>query len=100
MVGKHKNWHKEWSRKGSFLVHTSGLRLEVIEGDGFADIETDDASLAMANDGSLQIDFDGAQRAVTPGQSVVLYADDICLGGAVIARTDAPCPDALTEAAA
>lgn len=54
----------------------------------------------VQDDGSLQIDFDDAQRAVTPGQSVVLYADDICLGGAVIARTDAPCPDALTEAAA
>ena len=47
MSGKHKNWHKEWSREGSFLVHTSGLRLEVIEGDGFTDIETDDASLAI-----------------------------------------------------
>ena len=45
MSGKHKNWHREWSREGSFLVHTSGLRLEVIEGDGFTDIETDDASL-------------------------------------------------------
>lgn len=47
MGGKHKNWHKEWSREGSFLVHTSGLRLVVIDGDGFTDIETDDASLAI-----------------------------------------------------
>ena len=47
MTGKHHKWHKEWSREGSFLVHTSGLRLEVIEGDGFTDIETDDASLAI-----------------------------------------------------
>ena len=39
MTGKHHKWHKEWSREGSFLVHTSGLRLEVIEGDGFTDIE-------------------------------------------------------------
>ena len=47
MGGKHKNWHKEWSRDGSFLVHTSGLRLQVIPGDGFTDFETDDASMAI-----------------------------------------------------
>jgi len=38
---------------------------------------------------SLEIHFDTAQRAVTPGQSVVLYDGDTCLGGAVIAATDA-----------
>lgn len=51
-------------------------------------------------DGSLQVRFDDPQRAVTPGQSVVLYADAVCLGGAVIARTDAPRPHALPEVAA
>jgi tRNA-specific 2-thiouridylase len=34
--------------------------------------------------------FDEPQRAVTPGQSLVLYADEVCLGGAIIAETDAP----------
>ena len=38
----------------------------------------------------LEVRFDEPQRAVTPGQSVVFYADEACLGGAVIAGTDAP----------
>ncbi|KAF1685568.1 tRNA 2-thiouridine(34) synthase MnmA [Pseudoxanthomonas broegbernensis] len=43
-------------------------------------------------DGSLTVRFERAQRAATPGQSLVLYDGDACLGGAVIESTDAPVP--------
>ena len=46
-------------------------------------------TVSVAGDGSVSVRFEAAQRAVTPGQSVVLYQDDECLGGAVILRTDA-----------
>ncbi len=37
----------------------------------------------------LEVRFAQPQRAVTPGQSVVLYQDEVCLGGAIIDATDA-----------
>ena len=39
--------------------------------------------------GSLELEFESPQWAVTPGQSAVLYDGEVCLGGAVIAASDA-----------
>ncbi|MBB6673893.1 tRNA 2-thiouridine(34) synthase MnmA [Cohnella nanjingensis] len=37
-------------------------------------------------DGSWRVDFDVPQKAVTPGQAVVFYDGDTCLGGGTIER--------------
>lgn len=45
MTGKHHNWHKAWRRDGASLVHISGLRFDVVRGDGYTDILADKTTL-------------------------------------------------------
>lgn len=44
------------------------------------------ATLRLTGDDQIRIDFDQPQAAVTPGQSAVFYAGEVCLGGAIIDR--------------
>ena len=47
----------------------------------------------------MQLKFQRAQRAVTPGQSVVLYDGDVCLGGGIIEAMNTPPMDTQTKMA-
>jgi tRNA-specific 2-thiouridylase len=52
--------------------------------------QADQACSVQICDNACIVEFDTQQRAVTPGQSVVFYRDEECLGGSIINATDAP----------
>ena len=46
-------------------------------------------TVAPVGEGRMRVTFETPQRAVTPGQSVVFYRDEECLGGGIIDLTGA-----------
>ncbi len=46
--------------------------------------------IEQINEDCIQLKFRQDQRAVTPGQSVVLYDGDVCLGGGIIETMNTP----------
>jgi len=46
--------------------------------------QSDQSCLVTKTETGWRLNFDEPQRAVTPGQSVVLYQDDYCFGGGII----------------
>ena len=59
--------------------------------------QPDQACVLTRSPESLSVRFESPQRALTPGQSVVLYAGEECLGGGVIQRAVAAArADAVT----
>ena len=43
-------------------------------------------TITVQADGHLHAKFDAPVRAITPGQSIVLYDGEVCLGGGVISE--------------
>ena len=46
--------------------------------------------IGQINDDRMLLEFQQPQRAVTPGQSVVLYDGEVCLGGGIIETMNTP----------
>ncbi|NAP00371.1 tRNA 2-thiouridine(34) synthase MnmA, partial [Halomonas sp. MG34] len=41
-------------------------------------------TVSLLDDGKVTVDFAEMERAVTPGQAVVFYDGEVCLGGGTI----------------
>lgn len=66
-----------WINQAPALPYRASAKIRYRQADQVCMIEPLD-------DLQCQVTFEEPQRAVTPGQSIVFYQDDICLGGGII----------------
>jgi tRNA-specific 2-thiouridylase len=74
LLGRDVNFIKYGVLDGPLRVHA---RIRYLDGGG-------DATLFSHGEGGIRVLFDEPRRAITPGQSVVMYEGDDVVGGAVI----------------
>ena len=53
--------------------------------------QTEQACKVVVNGDNCTVCFSDKQRAITPGQSIVFYAENVCLGGAIIDEMQTIC---------
>lgn len=86
IVGK----KEELLSKGLVAKDVNFIALESLDGPYPAEVKIRynakavPAVISPAEDGDVRVEFREPQRAVTPGQAVVFYEDDLVLGGGII----------------
>lgn len=81
LIAKEINWLIEAPQAGDQISCTAKTRYR----------QTDQACIASVDaSGQVTVQFNEPQRAMTPGQYVVFYQGDACIGGGVIHATEEP----------
>jgi tRNA-specific 2-thiouridylase len=74
-------------RQLNWLGETPALNITLQAKARYRQVDQECKIVSIEND-KMHVEFSNHQKAVTPGQSLVLYDDEICLGGGVIENTN------------